>query len=162
MKRVLTIMIAVLLPILMIGQVKQVNDILDKYEKKKNVESILVSPALLQLAGGTNVDVSTKDLLSKITQLRILTIKTSAVENGVSLTKLLRDDLDNLIEKENLNRILRVQDNEELLEMYMTQSTKGVLLFFATGPKEFSVISIFGEIDKSVINAAISGEIMVK
>lgn len=146
----------------MIGQVKQVNDILDKYEKKKNVESILVSPALLQLAGGSNVDVSTKELLSKISQLRILTIKSSAMENGIPLSKLLREDLDNLIEKEKLNKIVRIKDNEELLEMYITQSTKGVLLFLATGSKEFSVISIFGEIDKSVINAAISGEIKIK
>ncbi len=162
MKRVLTIMIAIIFPILMIGQVKQVNDILDKYEKKKNVESILVSPALLQLAGGSNVDVSTKELLSKISQLRILTIKSSAMENGIPLSKLLREDLDNLIEKEKLNKIVRIKDNEELLEMYITQSTKGVLLFLATGSKEFSVISIFGEIDKSVINAAISGEIKIK
>lgn len=146
----------------MIGQVKQVNDILDKYEKKKNVESILVSPALLQLAGGSNVDVFTKELLSKISQLRILTIKSSAMENGIPLSKLLREDLDNLIEKEKLNKIVRIKDNEELLEMYITQSTKGVLLFLATGSKEFSVISIFGEIDKSVINAAISGEIKIK
>lgn len=162
MKRVLTIMIAVLLPVLMLGQAKQVNDILDKYEKKKNVESILISPALLQLAGGSNVDASTKELLSKISQLRILNIKSSAMENGVSLSKLLREDLGKVIEKENFNRIIRVQDNEELLEMYITQSTKGVLLFIATGPKEFSVISIFGEIDKSVIDAAISGEIKLK
>lgn len=84
------------------------------------------------------------------------------MENGVPLSKLLREDLDQLIEKEKLNRIIRVQDNDELLEMFITQSTKGVLLFIASGSKEFSVISIFGEIDKSVINAAISGEIKVK
>lgn len=155
-------MIAFLLPMVMIGQVKQINDIMDKYEKKKNVESILVSPALLQLAEGSNVDATTKNLLSKISQLRILNIKASAIENGVLLSKLLREDLDKLIETEKLNRIIRVQDNDELLEMYITQSTKGVLLFLATNPKEFSVISIFGEIDKSVINAAISGEIKVK
>jgi len=162
MKRVFTLMIVVLVPIFMIGQVKQVNDILDKYEKKNNVESILVSPALLQLAGGANVDATTKDLLSKISQLRILNIKSSAMENGVALSKLLRADFDKLIEIEKFKRIIRVQDNEELLEMYITESTKGVLLFLATSPKEFSVISIFGEIDKSVINAAISGEIKIK
>ena len=162
MKRVFTLMIVVLVPIFMIGQVKQVNDILDKYEKKNNVESILVSPALLQLAGGANVDATTKDLLSKISQLRILNIKSSAMENGVALSKLLRADFDKLIETEKFKRIIRVQDNEELLEMYITESTKGVLLFLATSPKEFSVISIFGEIDKSVINAAISGEIKIK
>ncbi|MDD2584178.1 MAG: DUF4252 domain-containing protein [Bacteroidales bacterium] len=162
MKRVFIIMVVLLFPIVGTGQAKQVNDILDKYEKKKNVESILISPALLQLAGGSNVDITTNELLSKISQLRILNIKSSAMENGVPLSKLLREDLDQLIEKEKLNRIIRVQDNDELLEMFITQSTKGVLLFIASGSKEFSVISIFGEIDKSVINAAISGEIKVK
>lgn len=155
-------MIAVLLPLLMFGQVKQINDLLDKYEKKKNIESILVSPMLLQLAEGNSVDLSTKELLSKISQLRILNIRTSAMENGFQVSKLFRADLDKLIDIEKLNKVARVQNNDELLEMYITENTKGALLFLTTGPKEFSIITIFGEIDKSVINAAISGKIRIK
>lgn len=162
MKKVFIIMVALLIPIVGIAQAKQINDILDKYEKKKNVESILISPALLQLAGGTNVDEATKELLSKISQLRILNLKSNATENGVLLSEMLRNDLNQLIERENLNRIIKVQDNDELLEMYISKSTKGVLLFIATDSNEFSVISIFGEIDRSVINAAIEGKIKVQ
>lgn len=162
MKRILFVIVLSLSPFVLQGQVKSINDILDKYEKKKNVESIMVSPELLQLAGSSETNESTKQLLSKLSELRILSVKASAVENGTKLSQLLREDLDKMIIAEKMSRILRVQDGNELMEMYKTKATKGALLFLTTSANEFTVISIFGEIDPSVVNAAISGEIGIK
>lgn len=162
MKRILFVIVLLLAPFVLQGQVKSINDILDKYEKKKNVESIMVSPELLQLAGSSETNESTKQLLSKLSELRILSVKASAVENGTKLSQLLREDLDKMIVAEKMSRILRVQDGNELMEMYKTKATKGALLFLTTSANEFTVISIFGEIDPSVVNAAISGEIGIK
>lgn len=162
MKRILFVIVLSLSPFVLQGQVKSINDILDKYEKKKNVESIMVSPELLQLAGSSETNESTKQLLSKLSELRILSVKASAVENGTKLSQLLREDLDKMIVAEKMSRILRVQDGNELMEMYKTKATKGALLFLTTSANEFTVISIFGEIDPSVVNAAISGEIGIK
>ncbi len=162
MKRILFVIVLSLAPFVLLGQVKSINDILDKYEKKKNVESIMVSPELLQLAGSSETNESTKQLLSKLSELRILSVKALAVENGIKLSQLLREDLDKMIVAEKMSRILRVQDGNELMEMYKTKATKGALLFLTTSANEFTVISIFGEIDPSVVNAAISGEIGIK
>lgn len=154
--------VAVIMPLTALGQTKQINEILDKYEKRKGVESIIISPSLLQIASSTDVDASTKDLLSKITEMRILNIKSGAVENGIPIRLSLRKELDGLIVTDMFKRIVMVKDGEETLEMYTTSTAQGVLLFFTTNPSEFSVISIFGNIDKTVVNAAMSGAIKVK
>jgi len=153
---------AVILPIAALGQTKQVNEILDKYEKKKNVESILISPSLLQIAGTKDVDASTKDLLSKISEMRIINIKVSAIENGTPVWLSLKSDLETLTSGDLFTRIVKMQEGDELLEMYITKNSQGALLFLSTTPKEYSVISIFGNIDKTVVNAAMTGGIKVK
>lgn len=163
MKKLIILMFAaVILPIAALGQTKQVNEILDKYEKKKNVESILISPSLLQIAGTKDVDASTKDLLSKITEMRIINIKVSATENGTPVWLSLKGDLETLTSGELFTRIVKIQEGDELLEMFITKNSQGALLFLSTTPKEFSVISIFGNIDKTVVNAAMTGGIKVK
>lgn len=162
MKKLFILMFAAILPIAALGQTKQVNEILDKYEKKKNVESILISPSLLQIAGTKDVDASTKDLLSKISEMRIINIKVSATENGTPVWLSLKGDLETLTNGEFFTRIVKIQEGDELLEMYITKNSQGALLFLSTTPKEFSVISIFGNIDKTVVNAAMSGGIKVK
>jgi hypothetical protein len=153
---------ALILPVAALGQAKQINEILDKYEKKKNVESILISPQLLQIAGTSNVDAKTRDLLSKINEMRIVNIKVSAMENGTPVWLSLKGELEVLTSGDLFTRIVKLQEGDELLEMYMTKNSQGALLFLSTTPKEYSVISIFGNIDKTVINAAMTGGIKVK
>ncbi len=162
MKKLFILMFAAILPIAALGQTKQVNEILDKYEKKKNVESILISPSLLQIAGTKDVDASTKDLLSKITEMRIINIKVTATENGTPVWISLKGELETLTSGDLFTRVVKLQEGEELLEMFVTKNSQGALLFFSTTPKEYSVISIFGNIDKTVINAAMTGGIKVK
>ncbi|MHC1779480.1 MAG: DUF4252 domain-containing protein [Bacteroidales bacterium] len=162
MKKLFILMFAAILPIAALGQTKQVNEILDKYEKKKNVESILISPSLLQIAGTKDVDASTKDLLSKITEMRIINIKVTATENGTPVWVSLKGELETLTSGDLFTRVVKLQEGEELLEMFVTKNSQGALLFFSTTPKEYSVISIFGNIDKTVINAAMTGGIKVK
>ena len=162
MKRVIIMVFAILLPMVVMGQVRQINQILDKYEKKRNVESILVSPSLLQGAGGSNVDAKTKDLLSKITELRIVTVRSNATEDGVPVARTLREEIDKVVSATNMKRVIRVQDEKDLLEMFMTSGSEGLLLFISSGSQEFSVISIFGNIDNSIVNAALAGDIKVK
>lgn len=97
MKKIaLLALIVVLLPAALIAQTKQINDIFDKYEKKRSIESITISPALLDFMGGGN-NQETKDLLSKITELRILNVPNTATENGTQIRAMLKRDLDALI-----------------------------------------------------------------
>ena len=144
------------------AKAKQIHLILDKYEKRKKVESIIISPAVLQMAGNGNYNASTKELLSKISEMRIVNVKEDAVEGTTPLRIIIRDDLDKVLISPKFSRVLKMQDGEELLELFVTKESDGVLVFLATSPKEFAVISIFGNIDKSVINAVMTGGIKVK
>ncbi len=163
MKKLIILMFAsLILPVAALGQAKQINEILDKYEKKKSVESILISPQLLQIAGTSNVDAKTRDLLSKINEMRIVNIKVSALENGTPVWLSLKGELEALTSGDLFTRVVKIQEGDELLEMFITKNSQGALLFFSTTPKEYSVISIFGNIDKTVINAAMTGGIKVK
>ncbi|HCT94235.1 MAG: hypothetical protein A2X19_08725 [Bacteroidetes bacterium GWE2_39_28] len=163
MKKVLIIMfVALLCPYLAAAQAKQIHLILDKYEKRKKVESIIISPSVLQMASNGNYDASTKELLSKISEMRIVNVKEGAEQNGTPLKIIIRSDLDKVLTGERFSRVLKMQDGEELLELFVTKNEEGVLVFLATSPKEFAIISIFGNIDKSVINAVMTGGIKVK
>lgn len=163
MKKVLLIvLVAMLCPYIVAAQAKQIHLILDKYEKRKKVESIIISPAVLQMAGNGNYNASTKELLSKISEMRIVNVKEGAEENGTPLSIIIRNDLDKVLTGERFSRVLKMQEGEELLELFVTKNEEGVLVFLATSPKEFAIISIFGNIDKSVINAVMTGGIKVK
>lgn len=86
MKKVLIIVLAAILcPYIAMAQAKQIHLILDKYEKRKKVESIIISPAVLQMAGNGNYNASTKELLSKISEMRIVNVKEDAVEGTTPL-----------------------------------------------------------------------------
>ncbi|GAB1474103.1 hypothetical protein MASR2M69_15440 [Bacteroidota bacterium] len=129
MKKLLILMFAAILPIAALGQTKQVNEILDKYEKKKNVESILISPSLLQIAGTKDVDASTKDLLSKISEMRIINIKVTATENGTPVWISLKGELETLTSGDLFTKVVKLQEGDELLEMFVTKNSQGALLF---------------------------------
>ncbi len=144
------------------AQARHIHSILDKYEKRKHVESIILSPSVLQMAGTGDYNAATKELLSKITEMRIINVKAEAIENGVPLRVIIRKELDPILAGDSFSRVLRMQDGDEMLELYVTKSQQGVLVFLTSSPKEFAVISIFGTVDKSVINAAMTGGIKVK
>ena len=161
MKKLLFIFV-MLFPILAGAQTKQITNIFDKYEKRKNVESIVLSPSVLQLAASPKFNASTNDLLSKITEMRILNIKSNAYEGKTPLKALIRKELDPIVNGDKFSRVMKIQDGEDLLEMYVTKNQAGALIFITTTSDEFSVLAIFGTIDKNVVNAAMSGEIKVK
>jgi|GEM_PF-679457 len=162
MKKIaLLALIVVLLPAALIAQTKQINDIFDKYEKKRSIESITISPALLDFMGGGNSQ-ETKDLLSKITELRILNVPNTATENGTQIRAMLKRDLDALIASESFTRVIKVDNSNEKMEMYMIKGNKGVLLFMTSDNSTFTVISILGEIDKTVTSAVMNGGIKIK
>lgn len=160
-KIILVLLAAIIFPLHASAQSKQISEIFDKYEKKKHVESIVVTPSLLGFMIGGE-DKEAKELMSKIKEIRILNVPTNAVENGVPLRLSLKDELDKLIIKEQFSRAVKVNKGDELLEVYISQNDKGALLFLASSTAEFAVISIFGKIDKEVVNSVMNGSLKIK
>lgn len=144
-------------------EVNALNQIFDKYEQKKGVESILISSDLLSLSMGSNVNESTKELLSKLSGIRIINIKKSIREGNVDVSSAFVSEITSLLTSDSFKRVMRVMDGSERLEMFVTnREVNGALIFIANSKDAVSVIAISGDVDKRVIDAALSGEIKIK
>ncbi len=143
--------------------VNALNQIFDKYEQKKGVESILISSDLLSLSMGSNVNESTKELLSKLSGIRIINIKKSIREGNLDVSSAFVSEITSLLTSDSFKRVMRVMDGSERLEMFVTnREVNGALIFIANSKDAVSVIAISGDVDKRVIDAALSGEIKIK
>lgn len=167
MKKVILILIAAFLcPLLANAQSKQISDIFDKYEKKKYVESIVVTPSLLSFMNDLE-NKEEKELLAKIKEIRIMTVPTGVLatkntENDAQLSVIIRDELEKHMKAEKYFRVVKVNDGEEMLEVYISENEKGVLLFLASSKEEFTVISIFGNIDKTILKSVMDGTLKLR
>ncbi len=161
MKKIVLLVLAVIvLPLTAAAQNKKISDIFDKYEKKSGVESISISPALLDFMD-TGSKSDTKELLSRIEEMRILNVPNKIMEKGVAVRELLRQDLLVLVKSEQFSRVVKVDSEESSIEMYMIKGNRGVLLFMTSDDNSFTAISILGDIDKTVTNAVLNGGITI-
>lgn len=149
------------LPSLLHAQTKEINEIFDRYEKKKSVESITISPALLNMSGSKSSQ-ETRELINKISDMRILNIPSSASENGQPISRNLKNELDRVIKSYQFQRAVKVEEENSSFELYMINGNKGAVLFISSDSNEFTVISIFGEVDKTLVNSLLNGNIKVK
>jgi hypothetical protein len=138
--------------------------IFNKYEEREGVESITISPALLGLMkdGKTN-DKKTQELISKINGLRILTITDGADGKGRTNREAIATELQTVVKKD-FEEIMKVKSSNERLELYVRNTPnckdcKGALLFITSATDSVTVIYLSGTIDKSLIDAMMSGEI---
>ena len=74
----------------------------------------------------------------------------------------LRTEVNKLIQEYNFAQILKVKEKGDLLEMYLKKSENSLLVFIADSQSEYAVFYLQGNIDKSVIDALITGEIKIK
>ena len=107
-------------------------------------------------------DEESKEWTSKITELRILTVPSSVMENNIPLRVSLKRDMDGIISKFAFERMLRVKDKTEEVEMYVSKTSNGALIFLNSSDAEYTVIAMFGKIDDMLIKAAASGKINIK
>ncbi len=145
-------------------EVNALNQLFDGFEKRKGVESILISSDLLKFSMDcSNVANNTKDLLSKLKEIRIINIKRSIKENNEELAKIFLNGVTDLLSSGMFKRVVKVAEGSESLEMFVTnREVNGALVFLASSKDAISVIVMFGDIDKKVIDAALSGEIKIK
>lgn len=136
--------------------------ILDAYEEKEGVEAITISPSMLAMMKDNKAqDRNTKELLFKITELRILIV------TGEKLAGQLRADLNPLLQK-GYTQIMKAKLAGEHMLLY-TQNVpenagdgqKNALLAIISEPKSTSIMYLSGDIDASLTEAVMSGKISV-
>ncbi len=158
MKRIITTIILIGISVApLFSQSKEIKEVFEKYEKKKSVESVYVSPFLMGIAGGMTKNSQEKEWLSSIREIRILTISPSGHENNLSLVQQLRTDMDEVINRYQFEKALKVKDGEDEIEMYVIKESKGVILFLNNSPDEFSVIAMFGDISEKILKSVMKG-----
>ena len=156
---------ALLAPVALSGQNKEINDLFDKYEKKSSVESVVISPPPpppVPSAGKNSKDKEAQEWMSKITEMRILTVGSGVMENNVPVRQSLKADMEKLITTFNFSRLLKVKDSGEEVELYVNKNKTGVLLFLNSSTEEYTVIAMFGDIDDKMLKTAMSGGIHIK
>jgi len=162
MKKLYIILIVLLSPIAVFSQAKQINAILDRYETHEDVTSIQLNSKLIGSFLGSLVDDETKELVSKINSIRILNIEKDKNKSPETI-QLLRRELNRVVDNGAMECIMNMKESgENVMDIFVSKDSREVLLFLGSGAKEFTVISMFGTIDKKVIDAVISGKISIK
>lgn len=149
------------LTIALSAQSREINEIFDRFEKKKRVESITISPSLLSMTSSKGSN-ETAELLSKISNMRILNVPLRTTENGQPVSKQLKYELDKIIKIYQFQRAVKVEEESSSFELYMINGNKGAVLFLSSDNSDFTSIAIFGEIDKTIVNSLLNGNIKVK
>ncbi len=157
MKKILFVILAlVVLPVALSGQNREINDLLDKYEKKKSVESVTVSSNLIAMAG------KSEDWANKISKIRILSVNSHVLENNLPLRVTFRKEMEEFVDKFKFISSLKVKDGGDEIEMFVNQTQNGALLFLNNSDEEFVVIAMFGNIDDKLIKTAVKGGITIR
>lgn len=158
-KSLIILLSLVLFPLCMTAQTKQLDKIFATYENYRNVESVSITP---ELFATLSAEAKSNELLTKITLLKILNVKKAGTDKERSVWINLRTDVNKLIQENNFSQILKVKEKGDLLEMYLKKSENSLLVFIADSQTEYAVFYLQGNIDKSVIDALITGEIKIK
>jgi hypothetical protein len=138
--------------------------IFNKYEEREGIESISISPALLRLMkDGRTGDKKTQDLISKIIGLRILTLTDGADGKGRTNREALNGELQTVVKKDFVE-FMMVKNADERVELYVRNTPdckdcKSALLFITSTSKSITVMHLAGNVDKSLIDAVMNGEI---
>ena len=163
MKRLINIFIIATLtgaPLSVYGQRGADDDpvirIFNRYEDREGVESVTISPALLGLR--TN-DSRTQELISKISGLRILSLTDRAGSSNRATREALTAELQTVV-RSDFEEIMMVRSAGERVELYVrNRDGRGALLFIVSGANSITVMHLAGTIDKTLIDAVMSGEI---
>jgi hypothetical protein len=139
--------------------------ILKKYEDSPGVESITISPALLEIMKGRkDNNKETQELFSKISELRVLTMAATDSSRHIVL-KTFTAELQTVVKKD-FKEYMKIKSAGERSELYVRDKPdcndcSRALLFISSTAEYITVIYLAGTIDKTLIDAVMNGSISV-
>ncbi len=144
MKRVILIMLAVVFPVLMMAQNSAVDKLFAKYQGKKGVTTVNVSPELFQMVNAMGIEeLEEQDFpLDKVASVKILTIEDEEGWEGVNFYKEIEKDLD----VSDFAEVLTVNDGGEMVRIWMKADREVVSeLLLIVGGDDNVLIYITGD-----------------
>jgi len=146
MKRVLLIVLAVAFPALMMAQNSAVEKLFAKYQGKKGITTVSISPELFQMVNAMGIEeIEDQDFpLDKVASVKILTIEDEEGYEGVNFYDEIKNDLD----VDDFAEVMTVNDGDEVVRMWMKVDQKSVTEFLLiVGGDDNVLIYITGNFD---------------
>ena len=133
MKKVITAIIVLAVPVLLMAQNSAVDRLFDKYSGKEGVTTVKISPEVFQVVKAMEIeDIETEEFpFDKIASVKILTIEEEELWEGVNFYEEIKNDLD----VDDFAEVMTVQDGGETVRMWMKvdQSTLSEFLLIVGG-----------------------------
>jgi cell division protein FtsX len=170
--KLFSLLIAIVLsPVLMFGQNKNINKVIDKYQDNKSFTSVRVNPAAFEINPGENEKAQQADeMLQNIEDMIILKIDSKSKEYNKFIK-----EVEEAIIKDGFKEMIKVNDGNETVDIYIakpddesgsisdfivfTKQDDDVSLIYINGIIALAeVMDVMGKLDVNV-NAADEAEV---
>lgn len=123
------------------AQSKNIESFYDQYAKDENVTNVTIKGWLLDIATQFTDDADSKEVLSKITKLRVL-----VMENGNPVTKKDFNKLKRDIQKDDFEELLQIRDEGSHVDFYIREEGDLItnVLMLVNDEDEFVLLSLEG------------------
>lgn len=151
MKKLL-IILAVLLPVAVLAQKNPVDKLFEKYANQKGFTTVNISGKLLGFASELDAgDPATKEMLSSLNGIRILTVEDDNLNNEIDFYKEL--EADGFFKNNDFEVLMEVTEDDEVVRFLAKDAGNGKLsdLILVVGGDDNALISISGMIDPQQI-----------
>ncbi|MDR3286390.1 MAG: DUF4252 domain-containing protein [Prevotellaceae bacterium] len=154
----LTILVVALLTMVITAQAQEIQKLFDKYSNDERFTYVSIGSGVMGLASVFNkgkTEGATKDLISKITGLKILSLEheQGTTETNKKLFKSISDDFNSIITKAAKETLVEIRDKGEGMNIYLIDD--GIIMFSKDG-NELTLIWISGDIKKSDMETLMS------
>ena len=117
MKKVALVIMAIAFPAFIMAQNSAVDKLFSKYEGKKGITTVNISPELFKLVNAMGIEeIEEQDFpLDKVASVKILTIEDEAGYEGVNFYEEIKKDLN----VDDFQEVMTVNDGGEVVRMWM-------------------------------------------
>jgi len=127
MKKVALLILVIALPAFVMAQNSAVDKLFSKYQGKKGITTVSISPELLQMVNAMGIEeIEEQDFpLDKVASVKILTIEDEEGYEDVNFYEEIKKDLN----VDDFTEVMTVNDGGEVVRMWMKVNKKSVSEF---------------------------------
>lgn len=137
-------------PLFALAQPKPIADFYDKYKQQENVTDVKLQGWLLEIASGfAEGDEQARQLLSKITYLRVLVMEDGNLVSPGEYKNLLKE-----IRRSSFEELLKIREGSQDIGFYIREKGDAItdVLLLVNGEDEFVLLSLEGLLKFSDLN----------
>jgi len=145
MKRLILIIPALMITAMVSAQTDAVDQLFNKYADRNGFTTVTISGKLLGLFAGKNEPKNQKDVINRLSSIRILSVEDSTLNQGVNFYRELGKKLDFSVYEE----LMDVKEGQDVTKFLIKQKGDRIseLIVITGGPGGNTLISIKGDLD---------------